>query len=425
MKLTDALGVWARSKVAGWILRASPENPSTSLSNPDSWLIDWMTGGRSAAGISMNESKALSIGAVYTAVRILSGTIGSLPLHVYRRDSNDRREFATSHWAYALLRDSPNEYHTSIIWRELMMAHLLLWGNAYNRIEWIGNGSARNLYPLMPWDVTPRRLTSGAQVYDVQLAGGGKETLPSDEILHIPGLMYDGIKGVSVISKMRDSAGLAKAAEEFGSKFFANGARPGVVLEVPGRMKEDAQKKLAQSVNEKFTGENAFRAMVLEEGAKLHTVQMPLQDAQFLETRKYQRSEILGWYGVPPHLGGDTERSTSWGTGIEQQDIGYAKHTITPWCVRIEQEINRKLFGRGSGIYAKFNLDGLMRGDFKSRMDGYRIAVGAPFLTRNEARRLEDWNTITDKGMDEVITPMNMAVGAEPPTNEPAPTSQP
>lgn len=417
MTLSETLGNWARAKVAAWILRASPENPSTSLSNPDTWLIDWATGGKTAAGISMNEDKALTIGAVYTAVRIISGTIGALPFHVYRRDNEGKRSFAIQHWAYPLLHDSPNDYHTSCIWRELTLAHVLLWGNAYSRIEWLRNGHATALLPLMPWDVTARRTPSGTQVYDVRLPEGGIETLPADEVLHIPGLSYDGLQGVSVVGKMRDSLGLAKVAETFGSSFFANGARPGLVLEVPGKMKSDAQDRLTESVVNKFSGaSNAFRAMVLEEGAKLHTVQMPLQDAQFLETRRFQRSEIFGWYGIPPHLGGDTEKQTSWGTGIEQMDIGFAKHTITPWCVRLEQEINRKLFGRGTGLYAKFNLDGLMRGDFKSRMEGYRIAVGAPFLTRNEARSLEDWNTDADPAMDEVITPLNMGVGAKPET---------
>lgn len=421
MKITDQINGWARQKVAGWLFRASPENPATSLSNPDSWLFDLFGGQKTAAGIRMNEETALTVGAVYTAVRIISNSIGALPLHVYRRDETGKRSFAVRHWAYPLLHDSPNEYHTSTIWMRMMMAHLLLWGNAYNRIEWVGNGSARNLLPLMPWAVTPRRTPTGLQVYDVQLADGSKETLPGDEVLHIPGLMYDGIQGISVIGAMRDSAALAKVAEQFGSSFFANGARPGIVLEVPGKMKEGAQQTLAKSVMAGFSGpSNAFKAMVLEEGAKLHNVQMPMQDAQFLETRRFQRSEILGWYGIPPHLGGDTERSTSWGTGIEQQDIGFAKHTIAPWCVAIEQELNRKLFGRGSGLYAKFNLDGLMRGDFKSRMEGYRIAVGAPFLSRNEARELEDWNTMSDDGMDTVITPLNMGVGAKPEPAEPA-----
>lgn len=426
MKITDQINGWARQKVAGWLFRASPENPTTSLSNPDSWLFDLFGGQKTAAGIRMNEETALTVGAVYTAVRIISNSIGALPLHVYRRDSGGKRSFAVKHWAYPLLHDSPNEYHTSTIWMRMMLAHLLLWGNSYNRIEWVGNGSARNLLPLMPWAVTPRRTPTGLQVYDVRLADGSMETLPGDEVLHIPGLMYDGIQGISVIGAMRDSAALAKVAEQFGSSFFANGARPGIVLEVPGKMKEGAQQTLAKSVMAGFSGpSNAFKAMVLEEGAKLHNVQMPMQDAQFLETRRFQRSEILGWYGIPPHLGGDTERSTSWGTGIEQQDIGFAKHTIAPWCVAVEQELNRKLFGRGSGIYAKFNLDGLMRGDFKSRMEGYRIAVGAPFLSRNEARELEDWNTMSDDGMDTVITPLNMGVGAKPDVPDAAGTADP
>lgn len=192
-----------------------------------------------------------------------------------------------------------------------------------------------------------------------------------------------------------------------------------MVLEVPARMKETAQENLAKSVADKYAGEEAFGVLVLEEGAKAHgPTTMPLRDAQFIENRKLSRSEIYGLFGLPPHLGGDTERSTSWGTGIEQQDIGYAKHTIRPWLERIEQELNRKLFGRGSGRYCKHNMDALMRGDFKSRMEGYLIAGGGAFLTRNEIRELEDWNISPEPGMDKVLTDLNKHAGATPPKPE-------
>jgi len=420
MNLQSTVSTWAAKGLARWLAKRARYETGTGADIIKIITEAW-GGGKTAAGVNINEDRALTISAVYTAVRIIGGTMASLPLHVFRQTERGR-EFAPRHWAYSLLHDSPNAYHTSFTWRELMLAHVLLWGNHYSRIEWLKNGAAGELLPLMPWEVEPYRNDAGAQLYNVQIPGGS-ERLAAEEILHIPGLGYDGIKGLSVIRYQRDMLGTSKAMDLFTGSFFKNGAKPGAILETPGRMKEEAQKNLANSIAEKFGDvSDAFKVLVLEEGSKLHTYTMPLEDAQLLESRKLSRSEIFGLYGVPPHLGGDTERSTSWGTGIEQQDIGYAKHTITPWCVRIEQEINRKLFGRGSGVYSKFNLDGLQRGDFKSRMEGFRVAVGAPFLTRNEAREIEDWNTLGEEGMDQVITPLNMGVGAKP---DPAPEATP
>ena len=417
----------------GWLKRQAPErrNVRVEQGNGTGWLANILQafmGPRSSSGIFINEDKALTIAAVYTCVRFISSTIGSLPMHVFKRTDAGGRVLAPRHWAYPLLHDSPNEYHTAFTWKELMLAHLLLWGNSYNRIDWKNSGAVNALLPLMPWDVTPKLTSGGAKYYQVKLPDGF-EDLPDDEVLHVPGLSYDGIRGMSVIGKMRDSLGLSKSAEDLAGSFFANGAKIGHILEVPARMDPVAQQNLVASLSERFAGkEGAFKTIVLEEGAKLHSSMMPLRDAQFLEIRKYQRSEIFGWFGLPPHLGGDTERSTSWGTGIEQQDIGYAKHTITPWCVRIEQELNRKLFTRGSGLYCKFSLDALMRGDFASRMAGLQIAVGRPWLSVNEARELEDWNT-RGAEYDEIALPMNTGMGAKPepkpePPAPPAPTEE-
>lgn len=422
--------------MTGWLqrllARASERRSSVDPDAPGFWklLLEAFGGAPSSSGVTINERNAVSIAAVYTAVRIIGGTIGSLPLHVYRRTEAGGRDVAVRHWAYPLLHDAPNEYHTAMTWRELLVAHLLLWGNSYNRIEWLGNGAAGALLPLMPWNVRPKLTSGGVKYYEVQLEGGGREDLPDDEVLHVPGVSYDGLAGMSVIQKMRDSLGLAKAAEDLAGGFFKNGAKLGGILEVPGSMSPTAQENLTKSVLQKMSGaDGAFKALVLEGGAKWHgPTMMPLRDAQFLEIRKYQRGEIFGWYGVPPHLGGDTERSTSWGTGIEQQDIGYAKHTITPLCVRIEQELNRKLFLRGSGLFCKHGLDALMRGDFKTRMEGLQIAVGGPWLTRNEARAIEDWNRSTEDGMDKILTPLNINAGAAPKTDpqvQPAPTQEP
>jgi len=381
-----------------------------------SWLrnlIELWSGGRSAAGIAVSEAGALGIGAVYTAVRVLSGTIASLPLHTYRRLPDGGRELALSHWAYSLLHDSPNSFHTSFIWREIMLAHVLLWGNSYNRIEWMANGAASELLPLMPWNVRPQFNKSGTEkVYEVILPEG-RETLPDDEVLHVPGLCFDGLAGISVVRAQRDALGTAKALEQFTGAFFANGAKPGAILEVPARMDAAAQKNLAESIKAKFADPaDAFKVLVLEEGSKLLTYTMPLDDAQHLELKRYSRQEIFGWFGIPPHLSSDTERQTSWGTGIEQMDIGYAKHVVTPWLIRIEQELNRKLFIARAGLFVKFNLDALLRGDFKTRMEGLTQAVGGPFLKASEARELEDWPA--EEGADQLLRPLNMGVVGAP-----------
>ena len=415
----------------GWLKKLISARARVEQGTGTKWLsniIELLNGPKSASGVYVNEDKAMSVAAVFTAVRIIAGEIGALPLHVYRRTDTGGRESAVRHWAYPLLHDAPNEYHTSMIWRELLIGHILLWGNHYSRVEWIGNGSANAVYPLMPWDVKPRLTSRGAKFYQVSLPDG-KEDLPDDEVIHVPGYSYDGLCGLSVVGKMRDSLGEAIANDEFAGAFFANGAKLGGILEVPGKMKEEASKRLVASIAERFTGKDgAFGTMVLEEGAKWHgPTTMPLRDAQFLEGRKFKRSEIFGWYGLPPHLGGDTERQTTWGTGIEQMDIGFAKHTITPLCVRVEQELNRKLFRRGSGYYCKHNLDALMRGDFKSRMEGYQIAVGRPFLSVNEVRELEDWDRRAEKGYDDIALPLNTGTGAEPPAPaepKPVPAAQ-
>jgi HK97 family phage portal protein len=382
-------------------------------------ILAVMAGPQASSGIHMNEPKALTLGPVSTAMRVIGGTFGSLPCHVYRRVEGGGRELAVRHWAYPLLHDSPNEYHTSFSWRELLIAHLLLWGNSYNRIEWLGNGSASALYPLMPWDVTPRLTSGGSKYYQVRLPDG-KEDLPDDEVLHVPGLSYDGLKGMSVIGRLRDSLGLAKAAENLAGDFFAKGAKPGWNLQVPGRMSPTAQQNLASSIMERFAGKEAMGVLVTEEGSKLiGPLTMPFKDAEFVQIRQFQRDELLAEFGVPPHLGGASDKQTSWGSGVEQMDIGYAKHTIRPICVRVEQELNRKLFPRGSGLYVSFSMDALMRGDFKTRMEGLQIAVGGPWLTRNEAREIEDWNKSAEEGMDKVLTPLNLGAGAAPKPPEP------
>lgn len=402
-------------RVFGFKIKRAEKRMVVEQGNGISWLTDiWQlfAGPKSAAGVSITEHKAMTIPAVFTAVRIISGTIASLPLFVYRRVESGGREAAVRHWAYPLLHDSPNEFHTSFMWRVLLLAHLMLWGNSYHRIEWLRNGSATAIYPLMPWDVDVLLTSRGEKRYRVRLPDGAEE-LKDDEVLHFVGpWCLNHLKGVSIVEMMRDPLGLSKASENLASAFFSRGAKPGWNLQVPGRMSAEAQKNLALSIQERFAKDDAMGVFVTEEGAKLiGPLTMPFKDAQFLETRNASRAEIFGWYGVPPHLAGDAAKNTTWGTGIEQMDIGYAKHTIHPLCFGIEQELNRKLFGRGSGLYCEFDLNGLMRGDFRSRIEALVRMTGRPFLTGNEARDLEGFNRVAQPDMDKVALQLNTGTG--------------
>jgi HK97 family phage portal protein len=406
------------SRVLGAAFRASPENPSTNLANPAQWLLDWVSGGSSSAGIAVTEDKALGVPVAYACTRVLANTIATLPLHVFEKKGRFG-DLAPDHWAQPLLAREPNPLHTAFVWRELMMVHALLWGNHYSAIDIDARGEVVFL-PLLPWNTDVRLTSDGRRkFYRTRLSDGSDKDFREDRVIHVPAMGTDGLTGISPVRRLRNMYGLALAAETFGSKFFANDARPSVILETPAKMKEDAQQNLVKSLYEKFSGaENKWKVLVLEEGAKMHTVQMPLEDAQFLQTREMQDERICGEFGVPPHMVGLQTKSTSWGTGIEQQDIGFAKHTILPWCRKIEMELSRKLFA-GTNFYARFSLEGLMRGAFKERMEGYQIGVQNGIYLRNEVRALEDMPPV-DEG-DVALVPANMTTMKQLQQPKPAP----
>lgn len=396
--------------------RASIEDPRTSSSQ----ILDMLGGSvRATSGLLVNEDVALNYSAVYACVDIICKTLATLPLQIFQRGAQGELP-APAHAYWAMLHDRPNPFMTSVTWRKTMQAHTLLWGNGYSRIERTRGGRATALYPLQARRVEPL-IKQGALVYEVTLESGGKEELPPDEILHVPALSLDGIKGISPIGKMRNSVGLGLAAEEYGARLFENDARPGIVVELAGKLSPQAEANLKHDLNEKYKGlGNRHKAMVLEQGVKIHEVGFPPEDAQFLETRKFQRSEICSWYGVPPAMVADYEKGMTFANS-EQQDLWFAKHTIRPWCVAAEQEINWKLF-RGSEFFVKFNLDGLLRGDFKTRMEGLQLATGGPFMKRSEARKLE--GLPPDAAFDTPIMPLNMGDANYPPRYEPkTPTS--
>ena len=364
--------------------------------------------GAAASGKSVTEETAIQISTVYACVRVLAETIASLPLNVYESDGKGGSRIAETHPLEYLLHDAPNEEMTSFIWREQMMTQILLRGNSYSQIVRSGKTAILSIYPLLSSKLTVDRDDSGALTYEYQTSEGDTITLSPAEVLHIPGMGFDGIMGYSPIALMKTTLGLTLAAEEYGSKVFGNGATPAGVLTHPGRLKEP--EKLRKAWNAAYGGSaNAGKIAILEENMKFERISMPNNEAQFLETRKFQVSEICRIYRVPPHMVGDLEHATF--SNIEHQSISFAVHTIRPWLVRIEQSMNKALFGeneRGK-YFVKFNMDGLMRGDYKSRMEGYAIARQNGWMSADDIRGLENLNPIgAAKGGEEYLVNGNM-----------------
>jgi len=363
----------------------------------------------SNSGVDVDEDTALKISAVYACVKVISETIASLPLNLLKELTNGDNEKAKQHPLYAILKDAPNSEMTSFTFREMLMTNLLLWGNAYSLIKRNKHGQIVELYPLKSKNmVVERDAVTNNIKYTYTNNKGISKTYSPKQILHIPAFTFDGVLGVSPITYAREAMGLALATEEFGARFFGNGARPGGVLEHPGIVKDP--EKLRDSWNKVYQGTaNSHKVAVLEEGMKYHEIGMSPEDSQFLQTRSFQLTEICRIFRVPPHMIGDLSRSTF--SNIEHQSIDFVVHTIRPWLVRWEQAIARSLLNEEERTiyYAKFNVDGLMRGDFATRMSGYAIARQNGWMSANEIRALEDMNKIpAEKGGDLYLLNGNM-----------------
>lgn len=303
--------------------------------------------GSSTSGKRVNERSAMQMTAVYSCVRILSEAVAGLPLHLYQYTDKSSKEKAVENPLYFLLHDEPNTEMTSFVFRETLMTHLLLWGNAYSQIIRNGKGEVMGLYPLMPDRMTVNRDEKGRLYYEYMVSSDDAKTLKDGtvrlspyDVLHIPGLGFDGLVGYSPIAMAKNAIGLAIAAEEYGSKFYANGATPSGILEYPGTVKEPD--KVRESWNAGFGGSsNAHKIAVLEEGMKYTPISISPNEAQFLETRKFQINEIARIFRVPPHMVGDLEKSSF--SNIEQQSLEFVKYTLEPWLVRWEQAMQRSL----------------------------------------------------------------------------------
>ncbi|MBR6712249.1 MAG: phage portal protein [Selenomonadaceae bacterium] len=358
--------------------------------------------GRSISGKTVNETTALRISAVFACCKILAESVACLPLHVYQQDGRNRT-LAVDHPLYFLLHDSPNKEMTAYTFKETLMLHLLTNGNTYSQILLGNRGEIRGLYPLQANRMTVKRNDSGKLIYTYRPTTGENEhmknpdevTFQREDILHIPALGFDGLIGYSPIAMARNAIGVAIATEEFGAKFFEQGARPSGILSHPSIIKDF--NKLREEWQKIYGGSsNTGKVAILEEGMKYESIAIPPNDAQFLETRKFQIAEIARIFRVPLHMLNELDRATF--SNITQQSLEFVVYTLTPWLVRLEQGFNKALFTeneRGK-FFVKFNVDGLMRGDYQSRMQGYSIGRQNGWLSANDIREMEDMNPISD-----------------------------
>ncbi|MBO4914242.1 MAG: phage portal protein [Oscillospiraceae bacterium] len=371
--------------------------------------------GGTTAGKTVTERSAMQMTAVYSCVRILAEAIAGLPLHLYRYTGDGGKEKAIDHPLYLLLHDEPNPEMSSFVFRETLMTHLLLWGNAYAQIIRNGKGEVVALYPLMPNKMSVDRDEHGQLYYTYQRSTDEAPTMEGTtvilrppDVLHIPGLGFDGLVGYSPIAMAKNAIGLAIATEEYGAKFFANGAAPSGVLEHPGTIKDPA--RVREAWQSQFGGSaNSGKVAVLEEGMKYTPISISPEQAQFLETRKFQINEIARIFRVPPHMVGDLEKSSF--SNIEQQSLEFVKYTLDPWVVRWEQSIQRRLLtpDEKRGYFVKFNLEGLLRGDYASRMNGYATARQNGWMSANDIRELENLDRIpAEEGGDLYLINGNM-----------------
>lgn len=357
--------------------------------------------GQSNSGKFVTERSAMQISAVYACVRVLSETVATLPLHLYEYKDDGGKEKALDHSLYTLLHDEPNSEMTSFIFRETLMTHLLLWGNAYAQIIRNGKGEVLGLYPLMPNKMTVERDQTTKEIYYTYYKSPDEFSsnkndaviLKPYDVLHIPGLSFDGLVGYSPIAMAKNAIGLSMSCEEYGAKFFENGASPSGILTHPGTIKDTS--KIRESWETMFSGsENSHRIAVLEEGLQYTPISISPSDSQFLETRQFQLEEIARIFRVPLHMIGDLSGATY--SNIEQQSLEFVTYTLEPWLVRWEQSLSRALFSADEKkkYFFKFNVDGLLRGDYQSRTAGYATALQNGWMSVNDIRGLEQLNKI-------------------------------
>ena len=371
--------------------------------NGQTFLQNVLTG-LSNTGVAVNQDTSLTYSAVFACVRVLSESVASLPIDIIK-DVNGDKTVDKDHPVYKLLAQKPNNYMTSFTWRQILMTNLVLNGNSYFNI--IRDTSARPVsLEYIPSENVDVKLQGGEIFYEIKEGGDGfgptveSKIIKHDDMLHFQGLSYDGIKGRSVIETHRDSFGLSIAANKYGGAYYGNASSPSGILSHPGKLSKEAADRLKFSWNSSYGNGpmNAHKTAILEEGMSFKPVSMNPEDADFLNTRKFQVTEIARIFRVPPHMIGDLDRATF--TNIEQQGIDFLTHTLRPYLINLEEELERKLFRENEQDTYKimFNANGMLRGDSEARAKFYKDMSSIGVLSINDIRRMENMNDIGSDG---------------------------
>ncbi|MFA7278923.1 MAG: phage portal protein [Sterolibacterium sp.] len=382
--------------------------------------MESMFGQREAAsGVKVSEATALSLSAYYCGINMIAGTVASLPLNVYKTDGR-KREVWAQHPAHYLLHTEPNSDMTAMSMRQSWVMHAISRGNAYGEIIWDARGNPQSIVILPPHLVTPRRDEKGQLWYEVRPSDEGPRYLRPEDVIHVPGLGYDGIMGYGLMQVARDSIGLNSAQDQYAAKFFRNGGNISGVIETDKVLLEPQFKRLKSEVAEKLSGiSNAHRIAILENGMKFKPMNPTHEEAQLIEARRFTVEEWARWLNMPPHKLREMTHATF--SNIEHQNIEWVVDTIRPWLVRFEQEFNRKLFRKQSIFYTKHTVEGLLRGDLASRYAAYAIGRTWGWMSANDVLELEDRNPLPGKLGDMYLVPLNMTPAEKAGEDKPAP----
>jgi HK97 family phage portal protein len=385
---------------------------TTTLRDPATWLIDWLGGSRSSSGVQVSESVALGLSAYYCGVNMIASTIGALPLHVYQRDGK-RVDIAEAHPVDFLLHDEPNPEMTAISLRQTWLMNALAHGKCYGEIVFDNRGNPVEIWPIPPDRGILRRDATGKLFLQVTLYTGEIRYLPYERVIHVPAISHDGRVGVGLIQVAMESIGLNAAQETYSGRFFRNGGNVSMTIETPNKLDDKQFARFDKIINEKFSGlDNAHRIALLEGGLKANPLNPTHEESQLIESRRFAVEDWARWLNMPVHKLKELTHATF--SNIEHQNIEWVVDCILPWLVRFEQEFNRKLFRNRNMFYTKHNVDGLLRGDMKTRYEAYAVGRMWGWLSANDVLRLEDKNPLPGSIGDSYLYPANMLRADQP-----------
>lgn len=418
-----------RARVEPTIRASSPENPSTSLSNPDAWLLDWAGSDGASFGPAVSERTAMCVSAVYRCVALKAGMTAGLPLKIYRDDPKLGRVEVPDHKYAGFFGNAPypGRAMTAYTWREMWGVNTELWGNHYSVIRYNNAGRILGFEPASPNQTEVVRMASGQyagkNVYTVTWQGGTREHVLQDDMLHIPGLGFDGMKGMSKISGFaRNAVSLAKLLEEQSGRSHENAARPSGAVELPPGIKPEGIRRMEQWFAERYTGRmNIGKPMFLDAGSKFTPFSISAEDLQTIESRQFQTADICRFFGVPPHLVGEAANTSAWGSGIEQLTIGFLIFTLEADLQRVEAELRLKLFADGSH-YPMFDRSAIRALDVTADALAAQTEIQSGVLTINERRKAKHRQSV--EGGDEPMVNATM-IPLSRALNPPAPAAPP